>query len=40
MKGTLHKTEQGWQVSYASYDITSNNWSAGKLPLHRVVNTF
>jgi len=34
MKGTLHKTEQGWQVSYASYDITSNNWSAGKLPLH------
>ena len=34
MKGTLHKTEQGWQVSHATYDMTINRWTAGKFPVH------
>ena len=34
MKGTLHKTETGWQVSHATYDITLNRWTAGKFPVH------
>jgi hypothetical protein len=34
MKGTLHKTEQGWQVSHATYHLESEKWTAGKYPLH------
>ena len=34
MKGTLHKTEQGWQVSHATYDMTINRWTAGKFLVH------
>jgi hypothetical protein len=34
MKGTLHKTEQGWYVSHATYVMTSKRWTAGKYPLH------
>ena len=34
MKGTLHKTEQGWEISHATYDITLNRWTAGKFPIH------
>ena len=34
MKGTLHKTEKGWQVSYAIHDMVAKRWTAGKLPLH------
>ena len=34
MKGTLHKTEQGWHVSHATYDMTSKRWTAGKFPVH------
>ena len=34
MKGTLHKTETGWQVSHATYDMTLNRWTAGKFPVH------
>ena len=34
MKGTLHKTEQGWYVSHATYDMTSKRWTAGKFPVH------
>ena len=33
MKGTLHKTETGWHVSHATYDITLNRWTAGKFPV-------
>jgi len=34
MKGTLHKTEEGWQVSHATYDSILEKWTAGKYPLH------
>jgi hypothetical protein len=34
MKGTLHKTETGWQVSHATYDMTTERWTAGKFPVH------
>jgi len=34
MKGTLHKTDEGWQVSYAIHDMVAKRWTAGKLPLH------
>ena len=34
MKGTLHKTEAGWQVSHATYNMEIERWTAGKLPLH------
>jgi hypothetical protein len=34
MKGFLHKTEQGWQISHATYDMISERWTAGKFRLH------
>ena len=34
MKGLLTKTDEGWQVSHATYDIAIEKWIAGKLPLH------
>jgi hypothetical protein len=34
MKGLLTKTDEGWQVSHATYDIAIEKWTAGKLPLH------
>lgn len=34
MKGTLHKTDTGWQVSHATYDMMLSCWTAGKFPLH------
>jgi hypothetical protein len=34
MKGILYKTDNGWEVSHATYDITKQKWTAGKLPLH------
>jgi len=34
MKGTLHKTDSGWQISHATYDMTVKRWTAGKYPLH------
>jgi hypothetical protein len=34
MIGTLHKTETGWQVSHATYDMTTERWTAGKFPVH------
>jgi ribosomal protein L32 len=34
MKGTLHKTEDGWQVSHATYDLVLQRWTAGRFPIH------
>mgnify|MGYP003353005778 CR=1 FL=1 len=34
MKGILHNTDSGWQVSYSTYDMTQKKWLAGKYPLH------
>ena len=34
MKGVLCKTETGWQVCHATYDVVSKRWTGGKLPLH------
>ena len=34
MKGTLHKTNNGWQVSHATHDIILNRWTAGKFPIN------
>ena len=34
MKGILHKTDNGCQVSHATYNMESKSWTAGKYPLH------
>jgi len=34
MKGTLHKTEQGWVVTHSTYDMILKSWKVGKFPLH------
>ena len=34
MKGIINKTENGWQVSHVTYDISLEKWTAGKFPLH------
>jgi hypothetical protein len=34
VKGILTKTDNGWQVSHATYDMILERWIAGKLPLH------
>ena len=34
MKGILTKTDNGWQVSHATYDMILERWIAGKLTLH------